>query len=97
MSTSFHESESLSFRISPEMRVRIERAAAARGLTLPDFAIITLMREAEEVLRANTVLVLSDNDRDTFLEALDKPPVPNAKALRAADHYKKACAAGEVK
>lgn len=90
-------SERFSFRLEAEKKNRIERAAAVRGLTLTDFAILTLMREAEEILRTEHILVLSDKDRDAFLAALDNPPAPNAKARKAAAKYKKARRDGELR
>ena len=86
-----------SFRLEPDKKGKIERAAAVRGLTLTDFAITTLLREAEEVLRDEHVLVLSDADRDAFLDALDNPPAPTAAALRAAAEYKAARSSGALR
>ena len=97
MSTTEQMTERFSFRLEPDKKGKIERAAAVRGLTLTDFAITTLLREAEEVLRDAHVLVLSDADRDAFLDALDNPPAPTEKALRAAAQYKAARAAGTVR
>lgn len=89
--------ERFSFRVEPGKKQLIERAAAARGLSLTDFAIQTLHREAAEVLRTENVLVLSDADRDAFLTALDHPPAPTAKALRAAKRSKAAREKGEIR
>ena len=38
----------------------------------------------EVPFREESLLVLSDSDRDRFVEALDHPPEPNAALLRAA-------------
>jgi uncharacterized protein (DUF1778 family) len=40
--------------------------------------------EDEVRFREETPLVLSDRDRDRFLQALEKPPKPNAALRRAA-------------
>lgn len=40
--------------------------------------------EDEVPFREESALVLSDRDRDRFLEALEHPPEPNAALLRAA-------------
>lgn len=45
--------------------------------------------EDEVVFREETVLKLSDRDRDRFLELLDRPPRPNAALRRAAAKYRK--------
>lgn len=89
--------ERFSFRLEPEKKSIIERAAAARGLSLTDFAVQTLVREAQDVLQNEQVLTLSDADRDAFLKALDNPAPPTAKALRAAGRYKAARVRGEIR
>jgi uncharacterized protein (DUF1778 family) len=89
--------ERFSFRVEPDKKKVIERAALVRGLTLTDFAILTLYREAQEVLKTEHVLVLSDEDRDAFLAALESPPAPTPKALRAARRYKDAKSRGDVR
>jgi uncharacterized protein (DUF1778 family) len=91
-----HNLERFSFRVEPGKKQLIERAAVARGLSLTDFAIITLYREAKEVLKTEHVLVLSDDDRNAFLAALDNAPAPTPKALRAAKRYKDAKARGDI-
>lgn len=76
MSSATRATERLNFRLSREKKDAIERAAAVRGLSVTDFAVLTLYREAQEVLRSEQVTVLSDRDRDSFLAALDNPPKP---------------------
>ncbi|HZL35840.1 MAG TPA: DUF1778 domain-containing protein [Tepidisphaeraceae bacterium] len=90
-------SERFDFRIDPSKKRIIEKAAAAKGLTLTDFAILTLYKEAQEVLKSEHVLVLSDRDRDSFLKALDAPPAANERAIAAAKRYKTARQKGELK
>jgi uncharacterized protein (DUF1778 family) len=97
MSALAQATERLSFRVNSEKKNVIERAAAAKGLSLTEFAVMTLLREAKEVLKSEHVLVLSDADRDAFLAALDNPPQANKKALGAARRYKLARAKGEVR
>lgn len=58
---------------------------------------MTLYREAAEVIKNDEALVLSDHDRDAFLGALDNPPKPNARLLRAAVAYKSAQAHGKLR
>jgi uncharacterized protein (DUF1778 family) len=45
--------------------------------------------EDEIRFREETALVLSDRDRDRFLELLDHPPKPNAALRRAAARHAK--------
>lgn len=68
----------LAFRMKPELKERIEEAAALMGLSLTDFVLSTLSERAAEVLERHRRLTLSDRDRDRFLEALNRPgrPIP---------------------
>lgn len=73
----------IEFRISMEEKRRIERAAAAQGRSVSDFAKEVLTQKAQAILEAYESVQLSDRDRDTFLQLLDAAPSPNA-ALEAA-------------
>ncbi len=73
----------LNFRLSFELKEKIERAATVSGVTVTDFAINALVNSAEEVLDKHQTRTLSDRDRDLFLEMLDSSRKPN-EALRAA-------------
>ena len=53
-----------------------------------------IIEQAQEILKSESVTVLSDRDRDAFLAALDNPPEPNAAMLRAVEQYKSAKAKG---
>ena len=73
----------LHFRLPPEVKEVVERAAVASGLTVTDFAINALRDSAQEVLERQESRTLLDRDRDLFLALLDSPAKPNA-ALRDA-------------
>lgn len=77
----------LDFRISPEHKKLIERAAAAQGQTVSSFAISTLIRAAEAAIEGEAVRALSARDSETFLAMLDAPPAPNAALREAARRY----------
>lgn len=73
----------LNFRLPPDAKEKIERAAAASGLNVTDFAVHALTNFADEVLERHHTRVLSDRDRDIFLALLDADDEPN-EALRSA-------------
>lgn len=73
----------LNFRLSPEAKEKIERAAVAEGLTITDFAVHALVNTADEVLERHHTRRLTDRDRDLFLSLLDADDEPN-EALRSA-------------
>jgi len=74
----------LDFRRNVDAKLLIEQAAAAKGPTVSDFAVATLVRSAEEVLERLERRRLSDRDRDRFLELLDSKDEPNPALKRAA-------------
>lgn len=79
--------ERVDFRLDPEHKALIERAAAYRGETMTGYAVSTLVREAQRVVREHEVVTLSDRDRDRFLELLDNPPEPTDALRRAAQRH----------
>ena len=70
----------------------IEQAAAAKGQTVSDFAVSTLVRSAEEVLERLERRKLSDRDRDRFLELLDRSDAPTPALKKAARAYRRSAA-----
>ena len=78
----------LNFRLSNELKERIEKAAIILGVTVTDFAINTLANSADQVLEKHQTRILSNRDRDTFLEMLENPPTPNEALLKAVKEYK---------
>lgn len=80
--------ERMDFRVAPEHKALIERAAAYQGETTSGYAISTLVREAQQVIREHELLTLSDRDRDRFLELLADPPEPTEALRRAARRHR---------
>ena len=74
----------INFTVDKTRKKLVERAAAIKGLTPADLAAEALYQEAAQVVNNDGVHVLSDRDRDAFLAALDNPPSPPAKLLKAA-------------
>jgi uncharacterized protein (DUF1778 family) len=97
MAVSSPTQQRINFRVDSSKKQTIERAAAIKGLSLTDFAVTTLVREADHILRQQEVLTLSDRDRDAFLHALQRPPKPSGRLLRAAAAYRKAQAHGRLR
>lgn len=83
------EEARLNFRLKPDVKERIEKAAAVTGKTLTEFAVTALANTAEEVLERYRVTRLSDRDRDIFLAVLDRSSEPNQALKRAAKTHKR--------
>ena len=77
------------FRLPADIKERIEKAAIVSGLTVTDFAINALASTADEVLDKHRNRILSDRDRDIFLDMLENPPEPNEALLAAVQEYRK--------
>lgn len=82
------QSARLDFRVSPEHKSLIERAASAQGQTVSSFAIATLLKAAEEAIQSETSRKLGARDAQTFLAMLDAPGDANAALKAAAASYK---------
>ena len=90
MTTATRNDARINVRISSELKQTIERAAAALGQSVSEFAISTVVREARQVLQDAQVTHLSNRDRDQFLKALDSVDAqPNAALKAAARRYGK--------
>jgi len=70
-------------RIPHANRLIIERAAAVYGATLNQFIVQSALDRAGKILEREKTLQLSERDSRTFLDALEKPPVPNDRLIAA--------------
>lgn len=79
----------LDFRLTLDAKAAIERAAAVRGQSVPDFAVSTLFDKAKRVLEEEVTRTFSNRDRDIFLQMLDDTSrKPNQALRKAASRYK---------
>ena len=80
----------ITVRLPSELKRIIEEAAASSGQTVSDFAISTVLREAQRVLREAQVTRLSQRDRDRLFAALDSADLrPNGALKAAAGRHRK--------
>jgi uncharacterized protein (DUF1778 family) len=73
-----------SLRISPAEKTLILRAAALQRTNLTEFMVRNAVEAARAVIHAAEEVSLSERDSLRVLEALENPPEPNEKLLRAA-------------
>lgn len=71
------ERRSLSFRMPRRAVELIDRAAAQVHKDRTEFVLEAAVRQAEDVLRDQTVFRLSEKDYDRFIAVLDDPPPAN--------------------
>lgn len=79
----------LVIRLPEEIKELIQEAAELRNQTVTQFILATVVAEAEKIIQRHQVTVLTDRDRDLFLQLLDDPPNPNRALKKAAKRYKK--------
>ncbi|GAB3411541.1 hypothetical protein GCM10027515_33260 [Schumannella luteola] len=70
------KSERLELRLTGEQKSEIEQAAALSGRSVTDFSVTVLVREAEEVIRVERELHVSQESWDAFNAILDSPAKP---------------------
>ena len=77
-------------RITTIQKSLFQRAAALKGhRTLTEFVITSAQEKAEMLIRESDFLRLSQQDRQTVVEALLHPPAPNKKLKQAEARFKK--------
>lgn len=67
----------------------IDRASAVLGVDKSAFLRSAIAKEAKRVLETNARHVLTAADAELFQAALDKPPAPTPRALKAAQSYRR--------
>lgn len=76
----------LEFRVRPDLKWRIERAAELVHEPVGEFARTAAEEKAERILREyEATTTVSAEFFDELLDALDAPPRPNAALARAAE------------
>lgn len=88
MSAVPNPSARLDFRLAPEHKSLIERAASIDGQTVSSFVIATLVRAAKETIERGSLITLSQRDSEAFLRMLDSDEEPNEALKAAAARYK---------
>jgi len=75
-------------RLTPEQKSILLRAAALTGRSLSDFVVTSAQEAATRTLREYDAMTLSVRDREVFVAALLKAPLPGPRLRKAAQRYK---------
>ena len=78
----------LEARVTPDQKKLIARAAALRGSSVTEFIVASAQQAAADTIKEFELLTLHDKARDVFVNAILRPPAPNAAARKAAQRYK---------
>ncbi len=84
MGTTATRRDRLDARLTREEKEMIETAAGLRGTSSSSFVRMALKEAALKTIREHEVLTLAEESRRIFVEALLRPPKPNAKLIAAA-------------
>ena len=76
------KNERIDLRTNDEEKKLLERAAELKHLSLSSYIITTSLKQAEIDLEEEEILLLSNQDRNRILAALENPPEPNEALKR---------------
>ena len=82
------QTRSTQVRHGDRLAALIERAALALGVDKSVFLRNAIAKEAQRVIEESSHHVLTPEDAALFAAALDTPPAPTPRALRAATSYR---------
>ena len=77
------------FRLAPDIKARVARAASITGQGLTDFAISALSERANEILERHDTVLLDAEAYGFFLESLDHRGKPSQTSRAAAARYRR--------
>lgn len=75
-------------RVSDNVRLTLEQAAALSGATVNQFVIQTAYQEAQRLIERETVIRLSQRAARKVLALLDEPPAPSPRLKQAVKAYR---------
>ena len=81
--------ERLGFRLDEQTKELIERAAHLERRKLTDFCVTALADAARRTIAEHETLMLSEQDRRAFFDALINPPKPSERLVRALAEHKR--------
>lgn len=78
----------LEARLTPEQKELLLEAAQISGFSLTEFVVASAVEAAKRTIQEQTILKLSKNDSEVFVNALLNPPEPGEKLRDSAKRYK---------
>jgi uncharacterized protein (DUF1778 family) len=81
--------ERLDARVTKEEKRLVEAAANLRGISVTDLMRTAITDAANKIIRENEILILSERERQAFVQALVNPAPPNDAAIAAARRYRR--------
>jgi uncharacterized protein (DUF1778 family) len=89
MSKTLSEYSRFDARLPKAQKELFEKAAYLGGYrNLTDFIVYTVQEKANEILKANEQIIVSERDSQVFFEAIMNPPNPSKNLKKAFADYK---------
>ena len=88
MSISTKKDARVTARIPQEIKATLEQAAVLSGATLNQFIVQAALKEAQQILEAERLIELSEQDAEQVFSLLENPPTPNSFLKAAAAKHK---------
>ena len=85
--TSQAKKERIDYRVTPEQKELIQRAASLIGRSTTDFAVSSLQEAATKIIREHEIISLSMRDQKDFHRALISSSKPSDRLLKAKKNY----------
>lgn len=81
--TQFPNEARITARIPVSVKVKLQQAADLSGATLNQFLVQAALKEANNILEAERIIALSEQDADKIFNLLENPPKPNEQLKKA--------------
>lgn len=78
----------IDLRVTPEQKQLLEQAASIKGISLSAYTLSYLLEIAQKDINNYEKLVLSNQDRDLLLSAIENPPSLQGKLAIAIKEYR---------
>jgi uncharacterized protein (DUF1778 family) len=77
------KNDRLELRLPSQKKQLLARAATVRGQTVSEFVTLSALKRARKILANEETLILPEEDREVFFEALESPPEPKNDLKKA--------------
>lgn len=77
----------IDLRVSTDLKTLLSRAASYSGMSLSSFLVSTAADRAKEVVAKHETMILTTEDWEAFLAALDNAERPRPRLAAAARRY----------
>lgn len=86
--TSVAKQARLDIRVTQEQKQLLEQAAQLKGLSLSAYVLSHSLEAARDIVESHERIVLSDRDRQLFMDALSNPPEPTSALRSVVERYR---------